>query len=130
MYIRSASQNKYEQARSIASQKQALQQCAEMNGYEIVDENSDKGHPGLTLDRPTLDQLRTDAKAKLFDCVIVYDPVRIARRYKLQIEVEDELKSSNIRLIYINPPRVDSNIGRLVAAVAQEVIANRMLTQK
>ncbi|MCK1552696.1 recombinase family protein [Bradyrhizobium sp. 177] len=68
----------------------------------------DDGWSGDILARPSLDQLRHDARGNTWQAVLVYDPDRLARRYSYQELVMDELREALRRIgneSPINAPR-------------------------
>src|SRR5437870_5799137 len=68
-----------EDENTIETQLFAIREFAQTNAYTIVKEYIDDGWSGDMLIRPALDQLRNDAKKKLWDAVLFYDPDRLAR---------------------------------------------------
>jgi len=89
---------------TIESQLLAVREFAKRNGYIIIKEYLDEGWSGDTLVRPALDQLRLEAKQKIWEGVIIYDPDRLARRYSYQELIMDELREANIEVIFITTP--------------------------
>jgi site-specific DNA recombinase len=79
----------------------ALRDFARQHGYSIVKEYIDDGWSGDILARPSLDQLRQDARGKTWQAVLVYDPDRLARRYSYQELVMDELREAEIEIIFV-----------------------------
>ena len=90
-----------EEAQTIQNQDMVLEELAKKNGYVVVKKYIDEGWSGDTLIRPALDELRQDAKKKMWDAVIVYDPDRLARRYSYQELVMDELREAGVEVIFI-----------------------------
>ena len=90
-----------EEAQTIQNQDMVLEELAKKDGYIVAEKYIDEGWSGDTLIRPALDRLRQDAKKKLWDAVIVYDPDRLARRYSYQELVMDELREAGIEVIFI-----------------------------
>jgi len=90
-----------EEEQTIKTQEAVLREEALKKGFTIVKEYCDEGWSGDTLARPGLDQLRTDAKSKKFDAVLIYDPDRLARRYSYQELLMDELKEAGIEIAFI-----------------------------
>src|SRR3989338_6159779 len=90
-----------EEAQTIQNQDMVLEELAKKNGYVVVKKYIDEGWSGDTLIRPALDELRQDAKKKMWDAVIVYDPDRLARRYSYQELVMDELREAGVEIIFI-----------------------------
>lgn len=64
----------------------------------------DDGWSGDILARPSLDRLRTDAKKKLWDGVLAYDPDRLARRGSYQALVMDELEELGMEILFVTTP--------------------------
>jgi site-specific DNA recombinase len=99
-YSRVSTSNQEEQ-KTIQTQLLTLKEFSEKNNYTIVREYTDDGWSGDVLARPALDKLRHEAKKKLWDAVLVYDPDRLARRYSYQELVMDELKEAGIEVIFV-----------------------------
>ena len=93
-----------EEERTIEVQLGALRDFAREHGYTIVKEYIDDGWSGDILARPSLDQLREDAKKKIWQAVLIYDPDRLARRYSYQELVMDELRDMGLEVIFITVP--------------------------
>jgi len=89
---------------TIESQLLAVREFAKRNGYIVVREYLDEGWSGDTLIRPALDQLRMEAKQKIWEGVLIYDPDRLARRYSYQELVMDELREARIEVIFVTTP--------------------------
>ena len=75
------STDRQENEKTVENQLMVLREYVEKNSYTIASEYIDEGWSGDILARPELDRLRMDAKNKMWDAVLVYDPDRIARRY-------------------------------------------------
>ena len=90
-----------EEEGTVENQLSALREHALTSGYTIVKEYIDDGWTGDILARPALDNLRQDAKKKIWDTVLIYDPDRLARRYSYQELVTDELREANVDVIFI-----------------------------
>jgi DNA invertase Pin-like site-specific DNA recombinase len=68
---------------TIQSQLAELRKQVASAGHELVKEYIDDGYSGLLLDRPGLDQLRTDAKSGVYEAVHFLDADRITRDVSL-----------------------------------------------
>src|ERR1700746_2562378 len=68
-----------EDENTIETQLFAVREFARTKSYTIVQEYIDDGWSGDMLARPALDSLRQDAKKKLWDGGLFYDPDRLAR---------------------------------------------------
>lgn len=93
-----------EEEKTIETQLSAVREHAKENGYTIVKEYIDDGWSGDILVRPQLDQLRQDAKDKIWEAVLAYDPDRLARRYSYQELVMDELREAGIEVLFVTTP--------------------------
>lgn len=90
-----------EEEQTIKTQIAAVNELIQKRDFKVVSEYSDEGWSGDVLARPALDRLRQDAKAKLWEVVVVYDPDRIARRYSYQELVMDELREAGIEVVFV-----------------------------
>jgi site-specific DNA recombinase len=90
-----------EEQQTIQTQTMVFKDVAKDKGYSIIKEYIDDGWSGDSLVRPALDRLRQDAKEKLWDAVLIYDPDRLARRYSYQELVMDELREAGIEVIFV-----------------------------
>ena len=90
-----------EEEQTVKTQMSAVHERVEKDHLNLVKEYTDEGWSGDVLARPALDQLRQDAKAKLWEVLVVYDPDRIARRYSYQELVMDELKEAGIEVVFV-----------------------------
>lgn len=86
---------------TIETQLSAIKDFANKNNYTIVQEYLDNGWSGDNLVRPELDRLRMDAKKKIWEGVLIYDPDRLARRYSYQELVMDELREAGVEVIFV-----------------------------
>ncbi|MDB5260281.1 MAG: putative site-specific recombinase, resolvase family [Candidatus Nomurabacteria bacterium] len=100
VYGRVSSSNQ-ENEGTIETQLSAVNEFSKKNGYTIVQKYTDEGWSGDSIARPALDQLRMDAKKKIWSAVLMYDPDRLARRYSYQELIMDELKEAGIEVIFV-----------------------------
>src|SRR3989338_10075029 len=89
---------------TIETQLAAVKDFSKKNNYTIVQEYLDNGWSGDSIIRPALDQLRMDAKKKIWEGVLIYDPDRLARRYSYQELVMDELREAGIEVLFVTMP--------------------------
>jgi site-specific DNA recombinase len=106
-----------EDNQTIQTQISAVKDFAVKNGYKIVQEYADDGWSGDSLARPSLDQLRVDARKKMWEAVLIYDPDRLARRYSYQELVRDELVEAGIEVIYVTTPAPKNDEDRILHGV-------------
>ncbi len=107
----SVSTSNQENEGTIETQLSAVNEFALKNGYTIVQQYLDEGWSGDTLARPSLDQLRMDAKKRNWEAVLVYDPDRLARRGAWQEVVIEELQELEIQVLFVTvpPPKTDED---------------------
>lgn len=106
-----------EDENTIETQLFAIRKFAAVKGYTIIQEYTDDGWSGDMLARPALDLLRQDAKKKLWDGVLFYDPDRLARRYSFQELVMDELRDLRIEPLFVTIPPSRNHEDRLLYGV-------------
>ena len=100
------SENPDEEEQTIRNQTMTLTDFAEKHNWRIVREYKDDDWSGDILERPSLDELRLDAKNKnrVWEAVLIYDPDRLARRYSYQELVMDELQEAGVEVIFVTVP--------------------------
>jgi site-specific DNA recombinase len=106
-----------EDENTIETQLFAVREFAAAKGYTVVQEYIDDGWSGDILARPALDLLRQDAKRKLWEGVLFYDPDRLARRYSFQELVMDELRELRIEPLFVTIPPSRNHEDRLLYGV-------------
>lgn len=116
IYARVSSSNQ-ENEGTIETQLSAVYAFAKDKGYRIIQEYADNGWSGDSIVRPELDRLRVDAKKKLWDAVLIYDPDRLARRYSYQELVMDELREAGIEVLFVTTPAPSNGIEKILYGV-------------
>ncbi len=116
IYGRVSSTNQ-ENEGTIETQIAAVKEYANAKGYIIVREYLDNGWSGDSIVRPELDKLRVDAKKKVWEAVLVYDPDRLARRYSYQELVMDELREAGAEVIFVTTPAPTNSVEKILYGV-------------
>lgn len=116
LYARVSTQRQ-ENEETIETQIMAIEDFAKKNKHTIVKQYKDDGWSGMILDRPSLDELRLDARNKVWESVIVYDPDRIARKYSYQSLVMDELEELGVKVLFVTTPPAENDTDRLMYGV-------------
>src|SRR5208282_2272883 len=93
-----------EEEQTIKTQLAAISEFVQKRDLKVVADYTDDGWSGDILARPALDRLRQDAKAKLWQAIVIYDPDRLARRYSYQELVMDELREAGIEVVFVTIP--------------------------
>ncbi|MGA2968133.1 MAG: recombinase family protein, partial [Candidatus Levyibacteriota bacterium] len=116
-YYARVSTQRQENEQTIDTQILAINDYAKSNNLTIVKEYKDEGWSGTILARPALDELRLDAKNKLWEGLIIYDPDRLARKYSYQSLVIDELEEAGIKVLFVTTPPAITDEDRLLYGV-------------
>ena len=93
-----------EEEQTVKNQQISMSEYAQKNNLTIVRQYTDEGWSGTILMRPELDKLRADAKQKLWDAVLIYDPDRLARKSSYQALIMDELQDAGIEVMFVTTP--------------------------
>ena len=81
------------------NQEIELVEYCKRNNYEIFKIYKDEGVSGTKTSRPQLDFMLQDMRNKLFDAIIVWKFDRLGRSTAHLLQVLEELKNKNVRLI-------------------------------
>jgi DNA invertase Pin-like site-specific DNA recombinase len=81
------------------NQELELKEYCDRNSYEIYKIYKDEGVSGAKTSRPQLDLMLQDMRNKLFDAIIVWKFDRLGRSTQHLLQVLEELRNKNIRLI-------------------------------
>jgi site-specific DNA recombinase len=111
------STDKQEQQKTIDSQLAELREACRRDGSEAVEEYTDNGVSGATLERPALDRLRDDASRGLFQRVYILSPDRLARKYVYQALVLEELKKRGVEAVFLNKSFEDNPEDQLLLGI-------------
>lgn len=88
----------------LAAQREAIEQAAKTQEFEIVSWFEDEGISGATLDRPGLMSLLEHAKVGEFQVVLVAKMDRVARDLMAQLWIEKELLKAQVELVSAAEP--------------------------
>ena len=129
-----------EQAKTGFSLQDQLSSCRNRLlslGFTNIQEYMDDGYSGEFLDRPALDRLREDLRAKIIKVVIVYDPDRLSRNLTNQLLLADDIEKAQAQLMFVTGDYDASPEGRLffsirgaISAFEKEKIRERSLRGK
>ena len=81
------------------NQEIELKKYCENNNIEVYKIYKDEGISGSKTSRPQLDLMLQDMREKKFDCVVVWKFDRLGRSTAHLLQVLEELKNRNVRLI-------------------------------
>jgi len=81
------------------NQELELKRYCNINNIAIYNIYKDEGISGSKTSRPQLDLMLQDMRRKCFDCIIVWKFDRLGRSTAHLLQVLEELKNKNVRLI-------------------------------
>ena len=104
---------------TIQSQVEALREQARRDGVAVlpVNEYTDDGVSGATLNRPALDKLMDTAADGELDLLYVLAPDRLARKYAYQALLLEEFNRWGVQVVFLNQPAADGPEGELLVQV-------------
>jgi site-specific DNA recombinase len=98
---------------SLPSQIDACQKLAAQHGYHVPDAYVfQEDYTGKVLARPLLPHLRELVCTCAVQAVIIYEPDRLARKFALQVILEEEMDQAGVKLIYVKHTRDETPEGR------------------
>jgi len=118
VYARVSTQEQAVEGTSLDHQVEQLESYCQAQGWEVAGRYVDPGFTGKDDDRPALKRLRSDAKSGLFEKVVTYKLDRLARKLRLLLEIEEQLKDYGVSLLSFKET-IDTStaIGRTVFQV-------------
>ena len=118
IYARVSTQEQANEGTSLDHQCEQLKIYCQSQEWQVVGTYVDRGHTGKDADRPKLKNLLSGARLGLFQKVAIYKLDRLARKLRLLLELEENLKDCGVYL-YSLKDQVDTStaIGRTVFQV-------------
>jgi site-specific DNA recombinase len=113
-----------EQARtgySLAQQLEALREYAAREGYEVLEEVSDPGQSGASLERPGMDRVRDLVSAGGVSVVLAQDRDRFAREPAYLYLLREEFAEGGTVLQALNDRGDDSPEGQLTDGILDQM---------
>src|ERR671913_2429840 len=113
-----------EQARSgysLAQQMEALREYAACEGYEVLEEVTDPGQSGASLERPGMDRVRDLVHAGGVSVVLAQDRDRFAREPAYHYLLKREFEEHGCRLKALNDRGDDTPEGELTDGILDQL---------
>ena len=113
-----------EQARtgySLAQQLEALREYAAREGYEVLEEVTDPGQSGASLERPGMDRVRDLVATGGVAVVLVQDRDRFAREPAYHYLLRREFEEHGCKLKALNDRGDDSPEGELTDGILDQL---------
>lgn len=98
------SSERQEKEATIDSQIEEVEKAIVANGDICVKKYLDDGYSGELLERPDLDQLRTDASKHLFSKVYILSPDRLSRLHHHAAIIIEDLNRHGVGVVFVNRP--------------------------
>ncbi|MCX5782081.1 MAG: recombinase family protein, partial [Elusimicrobia bacterium] len=96
IYLRVSTEDQAKEGYSLEVQMEYLETFAKKENYQIYKVYSDDGISGYTSERPALQELLEDAKAKRFELVLVYKIDRFSRNLKDLLNLVYDLSANGV----------------------------------
>jgi site-specific DNA recombinase len=113
-----------EQARSgfsLAQRLEALREYASREGYEVLEEVSDPGQSGASLERPGMDRVRDLVAAEGVSVVLARDRDRFAREHAYHYLLRREFEEHGTKMRALNDRGDDSPEGELTDGILDQI---------
>ena len=103
---------------SIQGQLNQLTEYCQFQGYEVVNEYTDRGISGKTMQRPELQRMLKDANEGKLDCIMVYKTNRLARNTSDLLNIVEELYKINVEFFSLTEKiEIASSTGKLMLQI-------------
>ena len=103
---------------SIHGQLNQLTEYFQFQGYEVVDEYTDRGISGKTMQRPELQRMLKDANEGKLDYIMVYKTNRLARNTSDLLNIVEELYKINVEFFSLTEKiEIASSTGKLMLQI-------------
>src|SRR5918994_6556814 len=102
LYARVSTDEQARSGYSLAQQMEALRDYAVREGYEILEEVSDSGQSGASLERPGMDRVRDLVAAGDVSVVLAQDRDRFAREPAYHFLLKQEFEEHGCKLRALN----------------------------
>jgi site-specific DNA recombinase len=117
LYARVSTDEQAKSGYSLAQQVEALKEYAAREGYEILEEVTDPGHSGASLERPGMDRVRDLVAAGDVTVVLAQDRDRLSREPAYHYLLKKEFEEHGCSLRALNDRGDDTPEGELMDGV-------------
>ena len=121
LYARVSTDEQARSGYSLAQQIEALRQYAAREGYEVLEEVSDPGQSGASLERPGMDRVRDLVAAGSVSVVLAQDRDRLAREPAYLYLLREEFAPHDCTLRALNDRGDDSPEGQLTDGILDQI---------
>src|SRR5829696_127422 len=121
LYTRVSTDEQARSGYSLAQQIEALRDYAAREGYEVLEEVSDPGQSGASLERPGMDRVRDLVSAGGVSVVLAQDRDRFAREPAYLYLLKKEFEEHGCRLRALNDRGDDTPEGELTDGILDQL---------
>jgi site-specific DNA recombinase len=121
LYARVSTDEQARSGYSLAQQIEALRAYAAREGYEVLEEASDPGESGATLERPGMDRVRDLVAAGGVSTVLAQDRDRFAREPAYHYLLREEFAAHGTTIKSLNDRGDDSPEGQLTDGILDQL---------
>jgi site-specific DNA recombinase len=121
LYARVSTDEQARSGYSLAQQLEALRQYAEQEGYEVLEEVSDPGQSGASLERPGMDRVRDLVAAGGVSVVLAQDRDRFAREPAYHYLLKREFEEHGTKIRALNDRGDESPEGELTDGILDQL---------
>jgi site-specific DNA recombinase len=121
LYARVSTEEQARNGYSLAQQMEALRDYATREGYEVLEEVTDPGHSGASLERPGMDKVRDLVAVGGVSVVLAQDRDRFAREPAYHYLLKREFEEYGCKLKALNDRGDDSPEGELTDGILDQL---------
>src|ERR671921_2841187 len=120
LYARVSTDEQARSGYSLAQQIEALREYATHEGYEVLEEVTDPGHSGASLERPGMDRVRDLVAAGGVSVVLAQDRDRFAREPAYHYLLRQELEEHGTKIRALNDRGDETPEGELTDGILDQ----------
>ena len=121
LYARVSTDEQARSGYSLAQQLEALREYASREGYRVIEEVTDPGQSGASLERPGMDRVRDLAAAGGVSVVLAQDRDRFAREPAYHYLLRREFEEHGAKIRALNDRGDDSPEGELTDGILDQL---------
>jgi site-specific DNA recombinase len=121
LYARVSTDEQARSGYSLAQQMEALREYANREGYEVLEEVSDPGQSGASLERPGMDRVRDLVAAGGVSVVLAQDRDRFAREPAYNYLLKKEFEEYGTKIRSLNDRGDESPEGELTDGILDQL---------
>src|SRR5215218_4680550 len=121
LYARVSTDEQARSGYSLAQQIEALRDYAAREGYEVLEEVTDPGQSGASLERPGMDQVRDLVAGGRVSVVLAQDRDRFAREPAYHYLLRREFEEHGCKMRALNDSGDDSPEGELTDGILDQL---------